>query len=48
MLGGVGGFRIDQSTRQLRALMKKYAQLPMDLADARLVHLATELETGLI
>jgi predicted nucleic acid-binding protein len=41
-------FRIDQSTSQLRPLMKKYAQVPMDLADACLVHLATELGTGRI
>lgn len=41
-------FRIDQSTSQLRSLMKKYAQVPMDLADACLVHLATELGTGRI
>ena len=41
-------FRIDQSTPQLRSLMKKYAQVPMDLADACLVHLATELGTGRI
>jgi len=41
-------FRIDQSTPALRALMKKYAQVPMDLADACLVHLATELGTGRI
>lgn len=38
-------FRIDQSTSSLRGLMKKYAQVPMDLADACLVHLATELDT---
>jgi predicted nucleic acid-binding protein len=41
-------FRIDQSTQPLRALMKKYTQGPMDLADACLVHLATELGTGRI
>ncbi len=41
-------FRIDQSTPSLRALMKKYAQVPMDLADACLVHLATELGDGRI
>ena len=41
-------FRIDQSTPALRALMKKYAQVPMDLADACLVHLAAELGTGRI
>jgi hypothetical protein len=28
--------------------MKKYAQVPMDLADACLVHLATELGAGRI
>ncbi len=27
-------FRIDQATPSLRALMKKYAQVPMDLPDA--------------
>ena len=41
-------FRIDQSTSSLRALMKRYAQVPMDLADACLVHLATELGVGRI
>jgi len=41
-------FRVDQSTRPVRALMKKYGQVPMDLADACLVHLATELGTGRI
>ena len=41
-------FRIDQSTPALRALMKKYAQVPMDLADACLVYLATALGTGRI
>jgi len=41
-------FRIDQSIPPLRALMKKYARVPMDLADACLVHMATELGTGRI
>jgi predicted nucleic acid-binding protein len=30
----------------VRALLKKYARVPMDLADACLVHLAEELGTG--
>jgi uncharacterized protein len=41
-------FRLDQAASPVRALMKKYAQVPMDLADACLVHLATELGTGRI
>jgi predicted nucleic acid-binding protein len=32
----------------VRALMKRYADVPMDLADACLVHLAGELDTGRI
>jgi uncharacterized protein len=31
---------------EVRALLKKYARVPMDLADACLVHLAGELGTG--
>lgn len=41
-------FRLSGSSRPLRSLMKKYARLPMDLADACLVQLADELGTGRI
>jgi predicted nucleic acid-binding protein len=41
-------FRVDTSTRPLRALLKKYAKVPMDLADACLVSMADELGTGQI
>ncbi|HEX6763999.1 MAG TPA: PIN domain-containing protein [Polyangiaceae bacterium] len=36
------------STAPIRSLMKKYARVPMDLADACLVNLADELGTGRI
>ena len=41
-------FRLTPSCRPIRALLKKYARVPMDLADACLVHLADELGTGRI
>ncbi|MEO6772663.1 MAG: PIN domain-containing protein [Kofleriaceae bacterium] len=41
-------FRLSSSSRAIRALLKKYARVPMDLADACLVQLADELETGKI
>ncbi len=41
-------FRLSGASRSIRQLMKKYARIPMDLADACLVHLADELETGKI
>ena len=41
-------FRLDASAKPVRRLLKKYADVPMDLADACLVHLATELKTGRI
>lgn len=41
-------FRLAGSSRAIRALMKKYTRVPMDLADACLVHLADELGTGKI
>ena len=40
--------RLDASARALRALMKRYANVPMDLADACLVHMADGLGTGRI
>lgn len=40
--------RLDESCASVRALMKRYARLPMDLADACLVALATEVDTGRI
>jgi uncharacterized protein len=42
------GFRVDASAAPLRALMKRYAKVPMDLADGCLVQLASELGTGAI
>jgi predicted nucleic acid-binding protein len=41
-------FRLDASTKSVRALMKRYANVPMDLADGCLVALADELGTGLV
>ena len=38
--------RLDEIAGPVRALMKRYARVPMSLADACLVHLAGELETG--
>jgi predicted nucleic acid-binding protein len=40
--------RLDAAIGPIRALMKRYASVPMDLADACLVHLADTLETGAI
>ena len=37
---------LDTSARSVRALMKRYATVPMSLADACLVHLADTLGTG--
>jgi predicted nucleic acid-binding protein len=39
-------FRLDRSARSVKALMRKYADVPMDLADACLVQMADELGTG--
>jgi uncharacterized protein len=41
-------FRLIGASRSIRLLMKKYARVPMDFADACLVHLADELGTGRI
>jgi predicted nucleic acid-binding protein len=41
-------FRLDAAVGAIRVLMKRYASVPMDLADACLVHLADTLETGAI
>jgi uncharacterized protein len=41
-------FRLGTAAKPIRALMKKYARVPMDLADACLVHLADTLDTGRI
>lgn len=40
--------RLAQSAAAVRALMKRYRNVPMDLADACLVHLAGEVGTGRI
>ena len=41
-------FRLDRSATAIRALLRRYASVPMDLADACLVHMAEELDTGRI
>jgi predicted nucleic acid-binding protein len=41
-------FRLASRARAIRVLMKKYKRVPMDLADACLVDLADELDTGRI
>lgn len=41
-------FRLVGASRSIRLLMKRYARIPMDFADACLVHLADELGTGRI
>ena len=41
-------FRLDESAAGVQALMKRYARVPMDLADACLVSLADALGTGRI
>jgi predicted nucleic acid-binding protein len=38
--------RLERSTRPIRALMRRYANVPMDFADACLVQLADQLRTG--
>ena len=39
-------FRLSDSTRDVRRLLRKYSDLPAGLADAGLIHLAGELGTG--
>jgi uncharacterized protein len=41
-------FRLDAMCAQVRTLRRRYVSVPMDLADACLVTLATELGTGRI
>ncbi len=41
-------FGLDASAKPIRRLLREYADVPIGLADACLVHLATELETGRI
>jgi predicted nucleic acid-binding protein len=41
-------FRLDATVGAIRVLMKRYASVPMDLADACLVHLADMLDTAAI
>ncbi len=41
-------FRLSTASRAVRSLMKRYASVPMDFADACLVHMADELGTGRI
>jgi predicted nucleic acid-binding protein len=39
-------FRLSRSARAVQALMRRYANVPMDFADACLVQMADELGTG--
>ena len=39
-------FQLSQSASAVRTIMRKYADLPIDFADACLVHLAEQLQTG--
>ncbi len=41
-------FRLDRASKAIRLLMRRYATVPMDFADACLVHMADELDTGRI
>ncbi|MGH7269699.1 MAG: type II toxin-antitoxin system VapC family toxin [Polyangiaceae bacterium] len=41
-------FRLADASSAIRALMKRYASVPMDFADACLVHMADMLETASI
>jgi predicted nucleic acid-binding protein len=41
-------FRLEESSATVRALMKRYARVPMDFADACLVSLADTFGTGRI
>jgi predicted nucleic acid-binding protein len=41
-------FRLDAAVGAIRVLIKRYASVPMDLADACLVYLADTLETDAI
>lgn len=41
-------FTLASRTSEVEALLKKYADVPMDLADACLVDLATQTSTGRI
>jgi uncharacterized protein len=39
-------FRLSDSSGTIRALLRRYRNVPMSFADACLVQLATDLETG--
>jgi predicted nucleic acid-binding protein len=41
-------FRLDRASKAIRTLMRRYASVPMDFADACLVHMADELDTARI
>lgn len=41
-------FRLDRASKAVRGLMRRYASVPMDFADACLVQMADELDTGRI
>jgi predicted nucleic acid-binding protein len=40
------GFRLSEAAGSIRSIMKKYRDTPADFADACLIHLADELDTG--
>jgi predicted nucleic acid-binding protein len=39
-------FQISRSASQIRAILRKYSDTPADFADACLIHMADELDTG--
>jgi len=41
-------FRLERASKAIRMLMRRWASVPMDFADACLVHMADELDTGRI
>ena len=41
-------FRLDRASAAIRTLLRRYAGVPMDFADACLVNMAEELDTGRI
>ncbi len=41
-------FRLDRASKAIRTLLRRYASVPMDFADACLVQMADELDSGRI
>ncbi len=39
-------FRLSDSVKRVRAILKKYSDVPADFADACLIQMADELDTG--